>query len=196
MSQVKFTQRKLQSLETRQAILNASLELFVRRGFAGTTVRDIAKAAKISPGLMFHYFPSKDALLQEHVKVIARGIDSVAQTLRSSSEPLGTFCSIAQTTLESLNDPYTKNLFLLSNQVLSFDSIPSTAKKMVSRSKSIAGSVALIAVGQRRGEIRKGAPHALAVAFWGAIQGIAEILAWNPDAPIPNPDHVISILKA
>ena len=187
--------RQQQSRETRQAILNVSLDLFVRRGFAATTVRDIAKAANMSPGLMFHYFASKDALLQEHVRVIAQGIDSVSRTLRSSKEPLKTFHAVAQTTLGSLREPNTRNLFLLANQVLSLESIPSAAKRLVSRSKSIEASAALIAVGQHKGEIRRGNAYALAVAFWGAIQGIAEILVWSPDAPLPTADQIISLLE-
>jgi TetR/AcrR family transcriptional regulator len=195
MAQEKLTQRQQQSLDTRRAILEVSLELFVRRGFAGTTVRDIARAGQISPGLMFHYFPSKDALLQEHVAVMAREIDSVATALRGSSKPIETFREIAQTILVSMSEPYTRNLFLLANQVLSLESIPATAKKMVSRSKSIDASVVLIATGQRKGEIRKGDPHALAIAFWGAIQGIAEILVWNSGSEIPTAEQVISILR-
>jgi TetR/AcrR family transcriptional regulator len=191
----KLTQREQQSLQTRQALLATSLELFVRKGFAGTTVRDIAKAARVSPGLMFHYFPSKDALLQAHVRLMAAGIDSMAERLKSSAEPLATFRDIAETTLASFSEPYSKNLFLLANQVLSLDSIPSGAKKMVSKSKAIDASASLISVGQHRDEIGKGDPHALAVAFWGALQGIAEILVWNPDTPIPHADHVISILR-
>lgn len=186
--------RQQQSLETRQAILNVSLDLFVRSGFAATTVRDLAKAAGISPGLMFHYFASKEALLQEHTRVIAQGIDSVSRILRSSKDPLKTFHSIAQTTLESLREPYTRNLFLLANQVLSLESIPPAAKKLVSKSRSIEASAALIVVGQRKGEIQKGNPYALAVAFWGAIQGIAEILVWRPETPLPTADQIISLL--
>jgi hypothetical protein len=34
----------------------------------------------------------------------------------------------------------------------------------------------------------------LAIAFWGAIQGIADILAWDPTAPIPEADAVMPIL--
>lgn len=186
--------RQQQSLETRQAILNVSLDLFVRRGFAATTVRDLAKAAGISPGLMFHYFASKEALLQEHIRVIAQGIDSVSRILRSSKDPLKTFHSIAQTTLESLREPYTRNLFLLANQVLSLESIPPAAKTLVSKSRSIEASAALIVVGQRKGEIKKGNQYALAVAFWGAIQGIAEILVWRPEAPLPTADQIVSLL--
>jgi len=187
--------RPQQSLETRRVLLAVSLELFVRRGFSGTTVRGIAKAAKVSPGLMFHYFPSKDALLQAHVKTIADGIDSVVQQLQRAAEPLDTFRSIAHRTLTSLSEDYSRNLFLLANQVLSLESIPPAAKRMVSRSQSIEASASLIERGQRRGEIKKGDPQALAIAFWGAIQGIAEILVWNPDAPVPNAEQVICILE-
>jgi AcrR family transcriptional regulator len=188
--------RKEQSELTRQRLLDASLELFVHRGYPGTSVRDIAKAAKVSPGLMFHYFPSKLALLEEHIEIVDRGITSVSDLLRSSKEPLEAFRTVATMILESLKDNYTRNLFLLANQVLSLESIPLVAKRRVSASKSIQTSVPLIVLGQRKHEIRKGDPLALAVAFWGALQGIPEVLVWNPDAPIPNPDDVVSILKA
>src|SRR5881409_2435411 len=105
--------RQQQGLETRRNLLGASLEIFVRKGFAGATVRDIAKAARVSPGLMFHYFPSKDALLQAHVKTIADGIDSVVQQLLRAGESLDTFRSIAHRTLASLSEDYSRNLFLL-----------------------------------------------------------------------------------
>ena len=73
--------RQQQSDDTRRRLLDSSLQLFVHKGFAGTTVRDIAKAAGVSPGLMFHYFPSKQAILQEHVRVIRSGIDQMAQKI-------------------------------------------------------------------------------------------------------------------
>ena len=190
-----LTQRKQQSLETCQALLETSLELFVRKGFAGTTVREIATAAGVSPGLMFHYFPSKDALLRAHVQLMAAGIDSVSERLRSSIEPLTTFGEIAQSILDSFRDTYSRNMFLLANQVLSSDSIPRIAKKMISKTKTIEASASLISLGQKRGEMKKGDPHALAVAFWGALQGIAEINAWARGTPIPDADHIVSILR-
>jgi TetR/AcrR family transcriptional regulator len=194
MRQKNLTKRQRQSLETTRALLEVSLELFVRRGYAGTTVRDIARAAKVSPGLMFHYFPSKDALLQAHVKLIADGIQSVGHQLVSSTQPVDTFRAVAHATLESLNQAFSRNLFLLANQVLSLDSIPSAAKRMVSKSTTIEASATLIALGQRKGQIRKGNPLALAVAFWGAIQGVAEILIWNPGASVPDAEYVTRIL--
>jgi TetR/AcrR family transcriptional regulator len=188
--------RKEQSEKTRQLLLEVSLELFVHRGYAGTTVRDIAKRANVSPGLMFHYFPSKLAILEEHVKVVDYGITSVAALLHSGKPPLETFRAVATMILESFKNPYSKNLFLLANQVLSLEAIPISAKRRVSATKSLQASVPLIVLGQRKREIRKGDALALAVAFWGALQGIAEILVWNEDASIPDSESVTAILKA
>jgi AcrR family transcriptional regulator len=43
--------------------LAAALKAFRRRGFERTTMRDIARAAKLSLGAAYHYFPSKEALV-------------------------------------------------------------------------------------------------------------------------------------
>lgn len=40
-------------------IRNAALELFARSGVDATSVRSIAKAANVSPGLVQHYYPTK-----------------------------------------------------------------------------------------------------------------------------------------
>lgn len=50
--------------ESRQAILEAALELFSIHGFAQTSVAMIAKRAGISQGLMYNYFASKEELLK------------------------------------------------------------------------------------------------------------------------------------
>jgi AcrR family transcriptional regulator len=51
--------------ERRRGIVEAALPLFARRGFAGTTTREIAEAARVSEALVFKHFPSKAALYTE-----------------------------------------------------------------------------------------------------------------------------------
>lgn len=46
-----------------EAIFEAALALFVERGFYGTTVPDVAKRAKVAAGTIYHYFSSKEALV-------------------------------------------------------------------------------------------------------------------------------------
>ena len=44
---------------TRQSIIDAAFELFLKHGFAATTVDDIAMQADIAPRTFFRYFPTK-----------------------------------------------------------------------------------------------------------------------------------------
>jgi AcrR family transcriptional regulator len=55
--------RELKKKRTRETILNASLELFAERGYAHTTLEDIAEAAEVSTGTLFAYFPNKEDIL-------------------------------------------------------------------------------------------------------------------------------------
>jgi AcrR family transcriptional regulator len=50
--------------EKRQLITEAALQLFASEGYAATSIDKIARQAGISKGLMYHYFDSKEALLQ------------------------------------------------------------------------------------------------------------------------------------
>jgi len=49
--------------EKEQKILDASLKLFVERGFHGTSTSEIAKAAGVATGTLFHYFKTKEELI-------------------------------------------------------------------------------------------------------------------------------------
>ncbi len=49
--------------DKRDAIMTAALELFVERGFYGTTVPEIADRANVGAGTIYRYFESKDALV-------------------------------------------------------------------------------------------------------------------------------------
>ncbi|HET6318307.1 MAG TPA: TetR/AcrR family transcriptional regulator [Chloroflexota bacterium] len=44
--------------------IDTALEAFATHGFDGTSVKDLAEAAGATQGLLYHYFPSKDALLE------------------------------------------------------------------------------------------------------------------------------------
>ena len=49
--------------ETRRRILSAALDLFQERGFAETTMREIARRADVATGAAYYYFPSKEAIV-------------------------------------------------------------------------------------------------------------------------------------
>lgn len=62
-SQEALTWRDQQAIARRAQILETALRLFAMQGFDGTSTREIAQAAGISEGLIFHYFPTKEDLL-------------------------------------------------------------------------------------------------------------------------------------
>jgi AcrR family transcriptional regulator len=54
--------------ERRDEILAIAAELFAERGFAATTVREIADAAGILSGSLYHHFDSKESMVDELVR--------------------------------------------------------------------------------------------------------------------------------
>src|SRR5260370_20167488 len=48
---------------TRAAVLEATVECVVSRGFGGTTTTEVAHRAGVSPGAVLHHFPAKADLL-------------------------------------------------------------------------------------------------------------------------------------
>jgi AcrR family transcriptional regulator len=55
--------RAAQADRRRAELLNTALRLFAEKGFASTTIADIAAASGTAHGLVYHYFRSKDELL-------------------------------------------------------------------------------------------------------------------------------------
>ncbi len=52
------------SERSRNGILEAALNLFSHQGYRGTSIREIAEAAGLSTGNVYHHFPDKEALFR------------------------------------------------------------------------------------------------------------------------------------
>ena len=57
--------KRMKAEERKQSILRAAAPMIARRGFRGTSVRDIALAAGVSEALLYKHFPSKQALYDQ-----------------------------------------------------------------------------------------------------------------------------------
>lgn len=79
--------------ETRTRILNAAERLFARKGYGGTTTRDLAQAAGVAEGTLFRHFENKKAIL---VEIATHGwVDLLTDLLVELSE-MGSYRAIAQ----------------------------------------------------------------------------------------------------
>ncbi|MFJ1808041.1 MULTISPECIES: TetR/AcrR family transcriptional regulator [unclassified Streptomyces] len=74
--------RAAQKEMTRRLLLSTALELFEARGYAGTTVDDIAKAAGTTRVTFYAYFPSRAALM----KALVAELDELLER-GSAAEP-------------------------------------------------------------------------------------------------------------
>ncbi|TPG31714.1 TetR family transcriptional regulator [Mycolicibacterium hodleri] len=70
-------------------ILTAARDAFAETGWAGTTIRAVARAADVDPALVYHYFGSKEALLGAATTPPQRWLESVAETWLTPVDQLG-----------------------------------------------------------------------------------------------------------
>ena len=76
----------------RQSLLQATIEVIGRNGLAALTVQDVAQAAGVSKGALFHHFSSKQALVDEAVGALIGEFEArVRALLQENPEGHGRF---------------------------------------------------------------------------------------------------------
>ncbi len=68
--------RKEQKIRTRQQIIDAAYEVFVRNGVTASNTQDIAQAAGVSHGTVFVHFPTRDDLVMRVIEEFGQRISS------------------------------------------------------------------------------------------------------------------------
>ena len=180
--------------QRRREILLSGLDLFIRKGYTATKIQDIADAVGMSVGLLFHYFESKEKLYEELVK---SGISAPKSMLAGiAGEPILFFETVAWQIFRFFEtDLFVAKMFVLMNQAKYNAAAPESVKKLIGDMDYLKISTEKIKQGQQNGTIKDGNPVALAIAFWGAISGIAEEVALGDGSPIPESDWVVDILR-
>ena len=189
-----MTTRDEQREKRRQEILLYGLDTFIKKGFAATKIRDIANELGISTGLFFHYFQSKESLYEELIRIAMEGAAGVMTY--DSEDPINFFETITKQILDSfVEDSMSAKLFLLVSQAVTNESVSPRIKEAIFKVNNFQLSVPIIVRGQETGVIKQGDPLALATAFWGSIQGIAETMASIPDLPCPESSWIVDIIR-
>lgn len=98
--------RERKKARTREAIIDAALDLFARKGFEDTTIDDIAAAADVSPRTFFRYFESKVDLVMARNEAHGDKIGPLIAARPASEGPLEALRQVMQQMLrEQLADP-------------------------------------------------------------------------------------------
>jgi AcrR family transcriptional regulator len=80
--------RSRERADTRQRILDAAREMFVREGFEATTMRAIAQRIEYTPTAIYHHFANKHALLTELCTLDFRALAGAFQRIGRIDDPL------------------------------------------------------------------------------------------------------------
>ncbi len=70
-------------------ILAAARDEFAEHGWAGTTIRAVARAADVDPALVYHYFGSKEGLLDAATNPPQSWLEKIAKVWTTPTEDLG-----------------------------------------------------------------------------------------------------------
>ena len=188
--------RRIDQKEKRkEEILAAGLNLFIRKGYAATKTLDISQAAGISEGLLFHYFETKEKLYEELVKIGISGPQSLLSNIEGDA--LQFFETAAKEIFHFIETvPFVAKMFVLMKQAEYNDAAPESVKKLIANNVNFTFSVEKIKEGQKKGTIRKGDPTALAMAFWGAVQSIAEQAVLFQENPLPESEWIVDIIRS
>lgn len=72
----------------RDELLSRSFDLFASRGYSNITMREIAKELGVSTGTLYHYFPTKNAMLEEMCRMESRRTVGMAVTYIGRSDDI------------------------------------------------------------------------------------------------------------
>lgn len=191
--------RDEQKEQRRQLIIFKALELFAKKGYTDTRIGDIAKAANMSVGLMFHYFESKEQLYEELVRMGVEGTNYPMEM--NFTNPLDYFTGFLKAMFSYAKEqPWVFYMFVLMAQARRSDGIPAHIKELAMSVNQIEQSAEIISAGQQYGYFREGDPYALSFAFWSSVQGVMEQIAVSPEMlsgekQLPDAEWIIDILR-
>lgn len=102
-------------------LIEAAIELFAAKGYAGTSIRDIAKLTDRSVSNVYHYFEDKEALWLEILKYSVQGVPEKLRNAASPElPPLDRFRALLQVHLvESVRHRKEAKIFFIDEERLS-----------------------------------------------------------------------------
>lgn len=162
---------------TKEKIHTSALKLFTKRGYAATTVQDIAMDAGISTGLMYRHYKSKEELFTDLVSEAAYGIKQLNVRLSSDTDPLTLIQEFSSEVLNDLSTSYefARLTVLMSMAIMMEGTFPQIHELWNENQLMFKQMTKLIEKGQKSGSFKSGNPNELTLFYFAAIQGLAEL---------------------
>jgi AcrR family transcriptional regulator len=174
MSRLSEEQNQKLKDERREQILDAAIKVFARKGLAATKISDVAAAARLSYGLVYHYFGSKEGIFTALVERAMRGTVEFTSALVEADGP-------AWPRLQQLVEGMLQGIIenpeypLIIVQVFVNEDVPAEAKEILQHYSALEAKNIrrLIEQGQLEGSVVAGNPAQLVLTLTALIQGLS-----------------------
>lgn len=170
--------------ERRAEILAAAIGLFAKDGFADTSVSAVAKAAGVSHGTIFLYFPTKEDLFRAAVlEPLLTWEGRYIELLGAGGSPIE---RIERFVRQQVRDVAARESYVrLVHYVLGLRSrFPDMAQEIFGFSgRQMAAMAPIIAEGQALGQLAPGDPRGIAVTYFAWLNGAPLVYLTPPDDP-------------
>jgi AcrR family transcriptional regulator len=187
------------AVDKRRLILDAAVRVFARQGFHACRVSDIADEAGVAYGLVYHYFQSKDEVLDtlflERWNVL---LEAIRETDAHEEDPRAKLHAIASFIVDSYrHDPDLMKVIIVEVTRAANSFGASHLGKITEAYALIRG---IVEQAQRRGQFRSTVtPEFAAMAFYGAIEQVLTgwifgLLDEGEDAYDRAKDHVVETI--
>jgi AcrR family transcriptional regulator len=157
--------------DKRRQLLDAAVRVFARKGYHASRVGDIAEEAGVAHGLLYHYFRSKDQVLEavfhENWNALLARIASVEESDEPAADQIRHIAAIVLRTWLHLPD-------VVRVVIQEFGRSPELAERIGELTQPIDAIQRVIARGVERGEFRKDIDPAFAATV--VYGGIDELL--------------------
>ena len=194
-----MSERTTAAEEKRRVILDAAARVFARKGFHTSRVGDIAEEAGVAHGLLYHYFASKDEVLEtifrEHWAIL---LDRIHAVESSDDPPLEQLRGIAAVMFEGwLREPDVVRVVV--REIARSTEVQERAGELV---KPIGAIRRIIERGQADGSFRRDLEaETAAIILYGAIDELITgwvigRLAGDDDDVASAQHHIVQVLAS
>ena len=182
-----MTDRSIAPEEKRRLILEAAVRVFARKGYHTCRVGDIAEEAGVAYGLVYHYFSSKEEILETIFREtwceLLEAVREVEESGESAGEQLRQVAAL-------LLRAWRRDPELVRVLVREIARSPELQRQVGEIGQAFAAIERIVRHGQERGELRPDIDARL--ASWIFYGGIEEILTGWVLGQLPDGDEEVA----
>ncbi len=184
--------RAEQVAQTRQALIASGTRLFGEKGFAATSVDDLAREARVTTGALYHHFPTKTALFETVFETVhSELLEASANAGVDAPNAVEFIARALEAFLDAVLDPQVQRIVVTdAPAVLGQERFTELDER-----HSFGPMVAALEVARVSGELDIDDPETLARLLFGALTRGAMLIAGSVD-PAGTRDRVARGMRA